>query len=92
MCTQKDRMGGPLELVVHYAFMTFCIVNIIDSICIQVAQCNLQCGLYCITCIDSQYNRLKCPLASLIGLQCYNMGHNGHGINMYNVLMILMGN
>ena len=23
-------------------------------------------------------NRLKCPLARLSGLQCYNMGHNGH--------------
>ena len=26
------------------------------------------------------------------GLQSYNMGHNGHGISMYGILMILMGN
>ena len=25
-------------------------------------------------------------------MQCYNMGHNGHGINLYGVLMILMVN
>ena len=25
------------------------------------------------------------------GLQCYNMGHNGHGINLYGVIMTLMG-
>ena len=37
-------------------------------------------------------NRLKCPLAKLSGLQCFNMGHNGHGINLYGVVMILMGN
>ena len=40
-------------------------------------------------------NRLKSPPpppARLSGLQCYNMGHNGHGINLYDVLMILMGN
>ena len=24
--------------------------------------------------------------------QCYNMGHNGHGINMYGVIMTLMSN
>ena len=30
-------------------------------------------------------NRLKCPLARLSVLQCYNMGHNGHGINLYGV-------
>ena len=37
-------------------------------------------------------NRLRCPLARLSGLQCFNMGHNGHGINLYGVVMILMGN
>ena len=37
-------------------------------------------------------NRLRCPLARMSGLQCFNMGHNGHGINMYGVSMILMGN
>ena len=29
------------------------------------------------------------------GLHCYNMGHDGHGINLYGALMplmILMGN
>ena len=25
-------------------------------------------------------------------LQCFNMGHNGHGIKLYGVVMILMGN
>ena len=25
-------------------------------------------------------NRLRCPLARMSGLQCFNMGHNGHGI------------
>ena len=37
-------------------------------------------------------NRLKCPLARLSGIQCYNMGHNGHAINMYGVIMTIMGN
>ena len=25
-------------------------------------------------------NRLRCPLARMSGLQCFNMCHNGHGI------------
>ena len=37
-------------------------------------------------------NRLRCPLARMSGLQCFNMGHNGHGINLYGVSMTLMGN
>ena len=37
-------------------------------------------------------NRRRCPLARLSGLQCYTMGHNGHGINLYGVIMALMGN
>ena len=37
-------------------------------------------------------NRLRCPLARFSGLQCFNMGHNGHAINLYGVAMILMGN
>ena len=37
-------------------------------------------------------NRLRCPLARLSGLQCFNMGHNAHGINLYGVVMIPMGN
>ena len=37
-------------------------------------------------------NRLSCPLARMSGLQCFNMGHNGHGINLYGVSMTLMGN
>ena len=37
-------------------------------------------------------NRLRCPLARLSVLQCYNMGHNGHGIKLYGVIMTLMGN
>ena len=37
-------------------------------------------------------NRLRCPLARMSGLQCFNMGHNGHGINLYGVSMPLMGN
>ena len=44
--------------------------------------------------IDSRRrcNRLRCPLARMSGLQCFNMGHNGHGINLYGVSMTLMGN
>ena len=37
-------------------------------------------------------NRLRCPLARMSGLQCINMGHNDHGINLYGVSMTLMGN
>ena len=37
-------------------------------------------------------NRLRCPLARMSGLQCFNMGHNGHRINLYGVSMTLMGN
>ena len=37
-------------------------------------------------------NRLRCPLARMTGLQCFTMGHNGHGINLYGVGMTLMGN
>ena len=37
-------------------------------------------------------NRLRCPLARMSGLQCFNMGHNGHGINLYGVSMTLTGN
>ena len=35
-------------------------------------------------------NRLRCPLARMSGLQCFNMGHNGHGINLYGVSMTPM--
>ena len=31
-------------------------------------------------------------LVRLSGLQCFNMGHNGHGINLYGVIMTLMEN
>ena len=31
-------------------------------------------------------------LARLSVLQCYNMAHNSHGINMYAVSLTLMGN
>ena len=41
---------------------------------------------------DYRCNRLKCPLARMSGLQCFNMGHNGHGINLYGVSMTLMEN
>ena len=37
-------------------------------------------------------NRLRCPLARMSGLQCFSMGHNGHGINLYGVSMTLMVN
>ena len=37
-------------------------------------------------------NRLIFPLARMSGLQCFNMGHNGYGINLYGVSMTLMGN
>ena len=33
----------------------------------------------------SRCNRLRCPLARMSGLQCFKMGHNGHGINLYGV-------
>ena len=32
------------------------------------------------------------PLARWSGLQCYSMGHNCHGINLYGVPMILIAN
>ena len=41
---------------------------------------------------DDRCNRLRCPLARMSGLQCFNMGHNGHGINLYGVSMTPMGN
>ena len=44
------------------------------------------------TIVKFRCNMLKCPLARLSGLQCYNMGHNGRGINLYDVRIILMGN
>ena len=31
-------------------------------------------------------NRLRCPLARMAGLQCFNIGHNGHGIKLYEKL------
>ena len=37
--------------------------------------------------IGSDVPWLECP-----GLQCFNMGHNGHRINLYGVSMTLMGN
>ena len=42
--------------------------------------------------VTSRCNRLRCPLARMSGLQCFNMGHNGHGINLYGFSMTLMGN
>ena len=33
--------------------------------------------------LTNRCNRLNCPLAGLSGLQCYNMSHNGYGINLY---------
>ena len=47
------------------------------------------CGFTCHLC---RCNRLKCPLARMSGLQCFNMGHNGNGINLYGVSMTLMEN
>ena len=41
---------------------------------------------------EARCNRLRCPLARMSGLQCFNMGHNGHGINLYGVSMTLMEN
>ena len=41
---------------------------------------------------ECRYNRLRCPLVRMSGLQCFNMGHNGHGINLYGVSMTLMEN
>ena len=31
-------------------------------------------------------------LPRMSGLECFNMGHKGHGINLYGVSMTLMGN
>ena len=42
--------------------------------------------------LQARCNRLRCPLARMSGLQCFNMGHNGHGINLYGVSMTIMGN
>ena len=39
-----------------------------------------------------QCNRLRCPLARVSSLQYYNIGHNSRGINLYGVIMILLGN
>ena len=41
---------------------------------------------------STRCNRLRCPLARMSGLQCFNMGHNGHVINLYGVSMTLMAN
>ena len=45
-----------------------------------------------LNCRHCRCNRLRCPLARMSGLQCFNMGHNGHGINLYGVSMTLMWN
>ena len=37
--------------------------------------------------IGSDVPWLECP-----GCNAFNMGHNGHGINLYGVSMTLMGN
>ena len=37
-------------------------------------------------------NRLRCPGLDCLSVQCYYKGHNGHGINLYGVIMTLMGN
>ena len=39
--------------------------------------------------VRDRCNRLRRPLARMSGLQCFNMGHNGHGINLYGVSMTL---
>ena len=49
-------------------------------------------GAYYVTSHQARCNRLRCPLARMSGLQCFNMGHNGHGINLCGVSMTLMGN
>ena len=65
---------------------------------VQIISLSLQtCQNYGATMIwsgQSNYrcNRLRCPLARMSGLQCFNMGHNGHGINLYGVSMTRMGN
>ena len=37
--------------------------------------------------IGSDVPWLDCPACN-----CFNMGHNGHGINLYGVIMTLMEN
>ena len=50
------------------------------------------CLFYVLLTLQSRCNRIRCPLARMSGLQCFNMGHNGHGINLYGVSMTLMVN
>ena len=52
----------------------------------------LRCPLDIYSGLQCRCNRLRCPLARLSGFQWFNMDHNGPGINMYGVVMILMGN
>ena len=40
--------------------------------------------------IQYRCNRLKGPLARLSGLWPYDLGHNGHGINMHGVIKMLV--
>ena len=55
----------------------------------ELILCRLRIGH---TYLTHRCNRLRCPLARMSGLQCINMGHNGHGINLYGVSMTLIGN
>ena len=47
---------------------------------------------FCFSQNGCRCNRLRCPLARMSGPQCFNMGHSGHGINLYGVSMTLMYN
>ena len=46
----------------------------------------------CVVELTVRCNRLRCPLARMSGMQCFNMCHNGNGINLYGVSMTLMEN
>ena len=37
-------------------------------------------------------NRVRCSRIDCLAIQWFDMGHNAYGLNMYGVVMILMGN
>ena len=73
--------------------MCVCLCVCVPGLCVCLFVC-LCPGFVCVfVCVFvSRCNRLRCPLARMSGLQCFNMGHNGHGINLYGVSMTLMEN
>ena len=72
--------------VVHWYYTVVFLVNICKRFSSIL---NFYSYLY-FNLLTYRCNRLRCPLARLSCLQCFNMGHNGYGINLYGVIMILM--